>query len=346
MKKLFVHFLFAAVASQPVLAKPSFDCRLASTSVEHAICGSEELSKLDKEMADLYFRIKSQKSGRDFETFTIGGRAWSAHRNNFCSRSSGVSVTCLSQLYRERIASLKSTMKPTSNSYQLVSGQKWLNLASRANEEDAILLAKQYQGESGRSFNVFLSDNGWYAVVTGPISESSIVRELNSLEYSISNFDPETYTSDGKRYHNLVYRSESDTKYAYRSSTASAAQSGGRCSRAAVKERQAVCYILAVGEYACAEGLEKATGYDHGNMQGEVSAAIACNVAITKLAGNEIDPDALVASALIGGLDSAGESLQREGHGFWGGLVKFVAFTSKVGLADACAQTEARNCGY
>lgn len=334
---------------------PSFDCNRASTSIEREICGSRLLSDLDREMASLYFSIREQKGGSDANNFVQGARAWGRLRNSACDTGNSIDQNCLVNLYQDRVASLRATLRPQQSNFELVRSQRWINLASRADTREAIALADEYQRFAGNryDFKVILAQNGWYAIVAGPVELSRSEGAVFDLSRRIPNFDPDTYLSSGNGYHNLVYRSRSQTNFAYEarrtptSSTAIASRShSSNCSPASVRDRQAMCYVIAVGEYGCAEGLEEVSGYNGGQFLGEVSAAVACNIAISKMSGNELDPDMLVASALIGGLDSIGEGLTSDGHEILGGLTRLLAFGSKVGVAESCAQQEARNCGY
>lgn len=334
---------------------PSFDCNRASTSIEREICGSRLLSDLDQEMASLYFSIRERKRGSEANSFIQGARAWGRLRNSSCGTGGSIDQNCLVKLYRDRVASLRATLRPQQSNFELVRSQRWINLASRADSQEAIALADDYQKFAGNQydFNVLLAQNGWYAVVAGPVDLSRSERVVYDLSRRIPNFDPDTYLSSGNGYHNLVYRSRSQTSYAYEARRTSASNtkkasrtSSSSCSPASVRDRQAMCYVIAVGEYSCAEGLEEVSGYNGGQLLGEVSAAVACSIAISKMRGNELNPDMLVASALIGGLDSIGEGLASNGHKILGGLTKLLAFGSKVGVAGSCAQQEARNCGY
>lgn len=334
---------------------PSFDCNRASTSIERRICGSRLLSDLDQEMASLYFSIREQKSGNDANNFIQGARAWSRLRNSACGTGNSIDQNCLVSLYRDRIASLRATLRPQQSNFELVRSQRWINLASRADSREAIALSNEYQRLAGDryDFKVFLAQNGWYAIVAGPVELSRSEGVIFELSRRIPRFDPDTYLTSGNRYHNLVYHSRSQTDFAYearRTPTSNTDQALGtrssNCSPASVRDRQAMCYVIAVGEYGCAEGLEEVSGYNGGQFLGEVSAAVACNIAISKMSRNELNPDMLVASALIGGLDSLGESLTSDGHEILGGLTRLLAFGSKIGVAESCAQQEARNCGY
>jgi len=333
---------------------PSFDCFLASTRIEKAICQSQSLSNLDLEMADTYFSIVKHKSGSERRRFVAGARAWFKHRNTRCSSGHSVDYACLTQLYRERIASLKNTRTPSTSFYELIASRKWINLASRAQEYEAINLADQYQREAGQHFDfkVLLSKNGWFAIVAGPVNTATANSKISYLSTHINGFDPDTFLSSGSGYHNLVYRARPKVNYAYQSAVPTITRqrskkvSSATCSPSSIRDRQAMCYIIAAGEYGCAEGLEEVSGYNHGNFLGEVSAAVACSIAITKIQNKEINPDMLVASALIGGLDSIGEGLSSRGNKLLGGLISLIAVGSKIGVAANCAQQEAKNCGY
>jgi uncharacterized protein len=52
-------FVALALSAGPVLAAPSFDCRNASKPDEQAICGSEELSTLERVMAEKFIAARA-----------------------------------------------------------------------------------------------------------------------------------------------------------------------------------------------------------------------------------------------------------------------------------------------
>lgn len=91
----------------------SFDCAKASTPSEVAICKNERLSKLDAEMASLYFATLR---------FTVSGdstrlrdqRDWLNHTRRMCDAVDDVAA-CLAARYSERIAEMRALPFETRN---------------------------------------------------------------------------------------------------------------------------------------------------------------------------------------------------------------------------------------
>jgi uncharacterized protein len=75
---------------------PSFDCDKASTPTEYAICASDDLSALDRVLADAY---KVAKGLDNSTTLRDEQREWNKEKSSTC----GDDVECLSQMYQERI---------------------------------------------------------------------------------------------------------------------------------------------------------------------------------------------------------------------------------------------------
>lgn len=80
---------------------PSFDCALAGTDTEDAICSDIALARLDRQLADAY-RLKLRYAD-DEERTTIrdAQRTWIGTRN-----ACGGDITCLSGAYESRLAAL------------------------------------------------------------------------------------------------------------------------------------------------------------------------------------------------------------------------------------------------
>ena len=83
---------------------PSFDCDKASTATEKAICSSEMLSNLDRELAAAYkvARGNIDKESRNLTVLRNQQRQWVKKRSSTCSDN----VQCLSRMYQERIKAL------------------------------------------------------------------------------------------------------------------------------------------------------------------------------------------------------------------------------------------------
>lgn len=93
--------VFCTLAALPISAQSaSFDCRKATTKIEHLICADAELGSLDETLGDLYRRALGD-AGAATEALRTQQRDWLAERNG-CDTSA-----CLADAYRERIAALR-----------------------------------------------------------------------------------------------------------------------------------------------------------------------------------------------------------------------------------------------
>lgn len=84
-----------------VHAQASFDCRQASTQVEHAICADGTLSQLDRQMAEAYSAARSTASGSNRDRMLAEQRSWLTQRSD-C----GPDAACLAESMQDRIAAL------------------------------------------------------------------------------------------------------------------------------------------------------------------------------------------------------------------------------------------------
>jgi len=102
MKKLLLPVTVASLmlASFNPLNAASFDCRKASTDIEHLICEDSELNRLDTEMGRLYNEAKHLPGMKDEQ------KRWVHHRNKLCGSSDG----CLIGETQDRIAALKNAL--------------------------------------------------------------------------------------------------------------------------------------------------------------------------------------------------------------------------------------------
>lgn len=76
----------------------SFDCAVAKTDVERIICSSEELSQLDRTLAEIYELELSRDNAA--KSIRAAHRTWLESRNR-CS-----DTTCIEHRYEQRIADL------------------------------------------------------------------------------------------------------------------------------------------------------------------------------------------------------------------------------------------------
>ncbi|WP_374593163.1 lysozyme inhibitor LprI family protein [Aquabacterium sp.] len=101
-------FRIAIFCLPPLLAATqaqAINCRLASTSVELAICGSKELLVLDEHLNSLYRAVKQQaKDGAQVE---IDQKDWVKRQRNACTDTS-----CLQTTYQTRLNDLERALTP------------------------------------------------------------------------------------------------------------------------------------------------------------------------------------------------------------------------------------------
>jgi uncharacterized protein YecT (DUF1311 family) len=87
---------------QPPSTGPSFDCQIARSQIEKAICGNPILAKLDIEMVDLYRQMHvSYDTVGDREQLRALQLAWLAHRRTVCPDKPD-QVQCLAAEYRRQ----------------------------------------------------------------------------------------------------------------------------------------------------------------------------------------------------------------------------------------------------
>jgi uncharacterized protein YecT (DUF1311 family) len=77
---------------------PSFDCSLAVTPAEQALCASQSLWVLDRVMANVYFHYKRTSAGQEAKEFLNTQRNWLKRRDE-CAGD----VACLSERYSSRL---------------------------------------------------------------------------------------------------------------------------------------------------------------------------------------------------------------------------------------------------
>jgi len=84
---------------EPVDVTPSFDCVNAATTSEQLICKDSELSALDRELSDKYFRL-FKKKGINLDHLKTSQREWLRERNTQpCSSN----LNCLKDSYQKRL---------------------------------------------------------------------------------------------------------------------------------------------------------------------------------------------------------------------------------------------------
>jgi uncharacterized protein len=103
MRILLLPFLSAAVLLAIPAHAASYDCAKARTADERAVCASRSLSELDVEMAVRFDTMRGLVAMGTRGDMGDAQRAFLASR-----RRCGSDARCLTALYRDRIAVLKS----------------------------------------------------------------------------------------------------------------------------------------------------------------------------------------------------------------------------------------------
>lgn len=95
-------------------AGPAYPCsKLPSASIEALVCQSDELSALDRQLAEVYAAATHQAGNQQLPTLKAGQRGWIKGRNA-CWNSAEQS-SCVKLSYQQRIAELQAR-------YQLIPG--------------------------------------------------------------------------------------------------------------------------------------------------------------------------------------------------------------------------------
>lgn len=93
----------ASTSTAPRVA-PSFDCRLARTSMERAICGDDELADWDARMGQTYQQaIRTQRDPRALQD---SQRNWIVQRDRACGSSPEITFSCLLDMTKQRTTAL------------------------------------------------------------------------------------------------------------------------------------------------------------------------------------------------------------------------------------------------
>lgn len=109
------------------LQAASFNCKKATSLVEHAVCNDLTLSKLDEQLASIY--KQSLKETKDAKELKEKQRDWILYDRDNCD-----SVDCLKDSYTTQIDYLKTHLKP--KDIHKIAGLYKLNKASITIEPD------------------------------------------------------------------------------------------------------------------------------------------------------------------------------------------------------------------
>jgi uncharacterized protein len=88
----------------------SFDCKLAKTPLEKAICATPELSAADERMAAAYKAVVAAVPAEMKAEVLAGQRGWLKALPHVCKANDPAMVACLQNAYKLRIDSLKSSV--------------------------------------------------------------------------------------------------------------------------------------------------------------------------------------------------------------------------------------------
>lgn len=95
-------------AGGALAAAPSFDCGADTLMTERAICASDELAALDRDLNRVYVGAMTALGGPDKAALRGEQHAWIKRRNTCLADE-----TCIADYYRDRIAYLERIREPT-----------------------------------------------------------------------------------------------------------------------------------------------------------------------------------------------------------------------------------------
>lgn len=103
-------------------AGPSYDCRIATASIERAICGDAVLSEWDLRLGHQYQQSLRLRKGADRQSLIESQRSWMQQRNNACAAVAGNNVwSCIVDMTRQRIAFLLENAPATADTSTMAS---------------------------------------------------------------------------------------------------------------------------------------------------------------------------------------------------------------------------------
>jgi uncharacterized protein len=101
---------------------PSFDCHVATSSIERAICSDDELAEWDSRMGQIFQQLMRLR--KDNQAALEGQRRWIVQRNAVCGRTSEIPFSCLLEMTKQRVSALSeevaaaATVVPQSQSQE------------------------------------------------------------------------------------------------------------------------------------------------------------------------------------------------------------------------------------
>ncbi len=98
---------------------PSFDCRVARTSIERAICSDAELSEWDGRMGQAFQQVLRLR--KDGQVLLETQRRWIVQRDRACGNTSEILFSCLLEMTKQRLALLSGEMAPATSAGQPLS---------------------------------------------------------------------------------------------------------------------------------------------------------------------------------------------------------------------------------
>jgi uncharacterized protein len=101
-------FTSPAQAGSRLGESPSFNCNQATTPTEHLICTAQDLSWLDRQMAQLYQAIREQLRPKARQSLIIAQQDWLQKRDQCQSNRD-----CTQQAYIDRLKTLAQTHQVT-----------------------------------------------------------------------------------------------------------------------------------------------------------------------------------------------------------------------------------------
>lgn len=84
----------------------SFDCAKAQSKIEHMVCDTQRVSKIDDELGAIYQDVISKASTGEKDRVMVEQKYWLIHERNNCNDS-----ICLERIYNERIKSLSNILR-------------------------------------------------------------------------------------------------------------------------------------------------------------------------------------------------------------------------------------------